>query len=144
MWGLMSFIRAKTLLKRNWTNNILYSALGFEAEPRGWNATFSPLRHLFSPIVFFYKSSNYLLRRVLLVLWGNWGEKQKRKRAWHDGKGKERAEASPPFLSSHRPPRAFYFSIIAIFIGIPSGSLCRGERSSNRFDVDRKLTRGVY
>ena len=33
----------------------------------------------------------------------------------------------PPFLSSHRPPRAFYFSIIAILIGIPSGSLCREE-----------------
>ena len=33
----------------------------------------------------------------------------------------------PLFLSSHRPPRAFYFSIIAILIGIPSGSLCRGE-----------------
>jgi len=26
-------------------------------------------------------------------------------------------------------PRAFYFSIIAIFIGTPSGSLCRGESS---------------
>ena len=24
-------------------------------------------------------------------------------------------------------PRAFYFSIIAVFIGIPSGSLCGGE-----------------
>ena len=30
--------------------------------------------------------------------------------------------------SSHRPPRAFYFSIIAIFIGIHSGSLCGEER----------------
>ena len=29
--------------------------------------------------------------------------------------------------SSHRPPRAFYFSIIAIFIGIPSRSFCGGE-----------------
>ena len=28
--------------------------------------------------------------------------------------------------SSHRPPRAFYFSIIAIFIWIPSGSFCGG------------------
>ena len=34
----------------------------------------------------------------------------------------------PPFLSSHCPPRAFYFSIIAIFIGIPSGSLGGGAR----------------
>ena len=33
----------------------------------------------------------------------------------------------PPFPSSHRPPRAFYFSMIAIFIVIPSGSLCEGE-----------------
>ena len=33
----------------------------------------------------------------------------------------------PPFPSSRRPPRAFYFSIITILIGIPSGSLCRGE-----------------
>ena len=32
------------------------------------------------------------------------------------GKGEER---SPPFPSSHRPPRAFYFSIIATFSGIP-------------------------
>ena len=29
--------------------------------------------------------------------------------------------------TSHPPPRTFYFSIIAIFIWIPSGSLCRGE-----------------
>ena len=28
---------------------------------------------------------------------------------------------------SHCPPHAFYFSIIAIFIGILSGSLCGGE-----------------
>ena len=30
-------------------------------------------------------------------------------------------------LSSHRPPRAFYFSIISILIGIPSRSFCGGE-----------------
>ena len=35
---------------------------------------------------------------------------------------------SEVFSSSHRPPRAFYFSIIAIFIGIPSGSLCGEDR----------------
>ena len=29
--------------------------------------------------------------------------------------------------TSHPPPRTFYFSIVAIFIWIPSGSLCRGE-----------------
>ena len=51
------------------------------------------------------------------MLWGGWGER-KRKRAGHDGKG-NREERLPPFPSSHRSPRAFYFSIIAIFIGIP-------------------------
>ena len=35
---------------------------------------------------------------------------------------------SEVFSSSHRPLRAFYFSIIAIFIGIHSGSLCGEER----------------
>ena len=30
-------------------------------------------------------------------------------------------------VCSHRPPRALCFSIIANFIGIPSGSLCGGE-----------------
>ena len=39
----------------------------------------------------------------------------------------KREERLPPFPSSHRPPRAFYFSIIAVFIGIPRGSLCGGE-----------------
>ena len=41
------------------------------------------------------------------------------------GREKRRSEVFSP---SHRPPRAFYFSIIAIFIGIPSGSLCGEER----------------
>ena len=41
------------------------------------------------------------------------------------GREKRRREV---FSSSHRPPRAFYFSIIAIFIGIHSGSLCGEER----------------
>ena len=40
---------------------------------------------------------------------------------------RKRQERLPPFPSSHRPQRTFYFSIIAIFIGIPSGSLCGGE-----------------
>ena len=57
----------------------------------------------------------------------DWRERN-RMRAGDNGKGKERRKASlPHFPSSHRPPRAFYFFIIAIFIGIPSGSLCRGE-----------------
>ena len=33
----------------------------------------------------------------------------------------------PPFPSFHIPLGAFYFSIIAIFIGIPIGNLCGGE-----------------
>ena len=46
----------------------------------------------------------------------------------------EREEA-PAFPSSHRPPRAFYFSIIAecIFIRISIESLCRGAESSGSF-----------
>ena len=40
-------------------------------------------------------------------------------------KGKEKK--LPPFPSSHHPPRAFYFSIIAIFIGIPNGNHCEGK-----------------
>ena len=55
------------------------------------------------------------------------GQSKKRKRAGDDGKEKER-KRGPLFPVSHRPPRAFYFSIIVIFIGIPSGSLCAGER----------------
>ena len=38
----------------------------------------------------------------------------------------KREERLTPFPSSHRPPRAFCFSIITV-IGIPSGSLCGGE-----------------
>ena len=57
----------------------------------------------------------------------DWRERN-RMRAGDNGKGKERRKALlPHFPSSHRPPRAFYFYITAIFIGIPSGSLCRGE-----------------
>ena len=62
------------------------------------------------------------------------GKKGKNKRAGHDGKGKERkGRRLPPFLSSHRPPRTFYFSIIAvpfsIFIGIQPENLRRRENS---------------
>ena len=48
------------------------------------------------------------------------------------GREGERKEA--PFPSSHRPPRAFYFFIIAIFFGIPGrcGSLCGGERTHSQ------------
>ena len=48
-------------------------------------------------------------RHSLCCMVGRLGER-KRKRAY-----------------SHRPRHTFYFSIIAIFIGIPSWSLCGGE-----------------
>ena len=57
---------------------------------------------------------------------------RKKKGAEHDGKGQE---IERPFPSSYCPPRAFYFSIIAIFIWIPSGILCGGERSSGAFST---------
>ena len=49
---------------------------------------------------------------------GSLGRKNKKAR------GTRGREAFP---SSHRPPRSSYFSIIAIFIEIPSRSLCGGE-----------------
>lgn len=51
------------------------------------------------------------------------GEREKRKRAGSMGRGKRR-KAPPP----HPPPRTCYFLIIVTFIGIPSRSLCGGER----------------
>ena len=54
-------------------------------------------------------------------------KKEKRKRAEYDGKGIEK-RGGEPFPSSHRAPRAFYFSMYCYFIGILSGSLCGGER----------------
>ena len=56
-----------------------------------------------------------LLRGGLFVLWRGWGER-KRERANH---------VFSRFPSC--PARFLFFSIIAIFIGIPSGSLCGGE-----------------
>ena len=56
-----------------------------------------------------------LLRGGLFVLWGGWGER-KRERANHVFS-----------LFPSCPARFLFFSIIAIFIGIPSGSLCGGE-----------------
>ena len=51
------------------------------------------------------------------MLWGGWGER-KRERAGHDGKGE--VPIVPCALS--------IFSIIDILMGIPTGSLCGGER----------------
>ena len=53
-----------------------------------------------------------LLRRGLFVLWGGWGERKR-----------ERAGLFPSF-----PARFLFLSIIDILMGIPSGSLCGGER----------------
>ena len=53
------------------------------------------------------------------------GERKKESARGTMGRGKRRSEVFP---SSHRTPRAFYFLIIAIFIRIPSGSLCGEER----------------
>ena len=62
------------------------------------------------------------------MLWGGWGER-KRERAGHDGKGEERREAAVSLFPSS-PARFLFLSIIDILMGIPSGSLCGGERCS--------------
>ena len=72
--------------------------------------------------------SNHFLsppQRPLCVV-GRLGRKKKRARGarWEGGREKR----GPPFPSSHRPPRAFYFFDYFILMGIPSGSLCGGER----------------
>ena len=63
-----------------------------------------------------------LQRPVCLV--GRLGRKKKKAR-WR--RWEEQRKGAGLFRSSHRPSRAFCFSIIAIFIGIPNGSLCGGE-----------------
>ena len=80
----------------------------------------------------FYVSGK-LPQRPLCVL-GRLARRKKRKRAGDDGTEKER-KRGPLFPSSHRPTRAIYFSIIVIFIGIPSGSLCAGERKYAGFGI---------
>ena len=64
------------------------------------------------------------------MLWGGWGEREI-ERAGHDGKGEERTEDFRLFpLPIASRALSIFFSIIAIFIEIPSGSLCGGERLS--------------
>ena len=65
-------------------------------------------------------------QRPLCVV-GRLGRKKKRARGarWEGGREKR----GPPFPSSHRPPHAFYFFDYFILMGIPSGSLCGGERT---------------
>ena len=65
-------------------------------------------------------------RPVCLV--GRLGRKKKKARG---GRWEEQRKGAGLFTSSHRPSRAFCFSIIAIFIGIPNGSLCGGENLGN-------------
>ena len=58
---------------------------------------------------------------------GRLGRKKQRARGarWEGGREKRDSRLFPlPIV----PPRAFYFSVIAIFIGMSSGSLCGGER----------------
>ena len=72
-----------------------------------------------------------LLRRGLFVLWGGFcvvgrlGRKKKRARGTRWEGGREKRSRFPlPIV-----PRALStFSIIDILMGIPSGSLCGGER----------------
>ena len=72
------------------------------------------------------KNSSFSLASAEASLYRREAVEREKESAWGTmGRGKRRREVFP---SSHRPPRAFYFSIIAIFIGIPSGSLCGEER----------------
>ena len=52
-------------------------------------------------------------------------EKRKKKARGGQWEGEKKKRGFP---SSHRPPRVFYFSKVAIFIGILSGNLCGEER----------------
>ena len=54
------------------------------------------------------------------------GEKEKESAPGATGRGTRGRRK--PFPSFHRPPRAFCFSIIAVIVGIPSGSLGGRER----------------
>ena len=72
------------------------------------------------------KNSSFSLASAEASLYRREAVERKKESAWGTmGREKRRSEV---FSSSHRPPRAFYFSIIAIFIGIPSGSLCGEDR----------------
>ena len=47
---------------------------------------------------------------------------------WRQGKRKD-----------HFPPSSFYFLIIAIFIGMPSGGLCGGESYNDKIFMNGQL-----
>ena len=59
-------------------------------------------------------------QRLFCVV-GRLGRKKKRAGARWEVEREKRQEGLPSFPSCHRSPRAIYFWIIAIFIGIPSG-----------------------
>ena len=63
------------------------------------------------------------------------GEKEKMKRAGDDGKGKRGSETPVFSLFPSSPSRLFFD--YCYFIGIPSGSLCRGERETDQMVVSR-------
>ena len=68
------------------------------------------------------------LSRGFFVLWEDWGER-KREHTGHDGKGKDRREASAFSLFPSSPAHLLFFRLLlCIFIGILSGSLYGGER----------------
>ena len=83
-----------------------------------------PFSGIFFPSVFWYitqslssTESSWSCREV--------GEKEKES-AGLDGKGKERRVEEGFFPVAIVPARFLFFSITAIFTGIPSGSLCGG------------------
>ena len=69
-----------------------------------------------------------------LCIVGRLGRKKKRALGARWEGEREKRVRLPPFPTSHRSQRASFSSIIPIFIGIPSGSLCRGERYFPTFD----------
>ena len=76
-------------------------------------------------------------QRPLCVV-GRSGEKEKESARGTMGRGK-REEKLPPFPSSHRSPRAVYFLIIAIFIGMPCGGpLRRRELFCNKLGESQR------
>ena len=115
---------------RGWTLNLNWSdkkSEDKELTPLFWNkfsaSDFSRVVHClfptylahFLPLAITITTTSWcsLLRRVLLFLWGGWGERKRARGARYEG---------------WKLPRALsIFSIIAIFSGIPSGKLCGGE-----------------
>ena len=65
------------------------------------------------------------------------GEKEKMKRAGDQGNGKGRKRDSCLFPLHIVPPPPRLFFDYCYCIGIPSGSLCRGERETDQMVVSR-------